>query len=116
MVAAGALEQRVRFERRATADDGFGNVEATWIPLFTCWASLRPQSGREQMAAGRLESTLRGTLRVRRGADARGLRASDRVVFVAGRFVGIVCNITATPFASADGSSIEMAIEEGVGT
>jgi SPP1 family predicted phage head-tail adaptor len=116
MTAAGILEQRVRFERQvAGADDGYGNVlPGSWTELFTCWASFRPESGRERLEAGRLEATLRGVLRVRRGSDARGVAASDRVVFVAGRYVGLVCQIRATPIPSADGSFIEFELEEGV--
>lgn len=118
MVAAGVLEQRVRFERQVVgADDGFGNtLPGTWTALFTCWASFRPENGRERLEAGRLEATMRGILRVRRSTDSKGVTAADRVVFVAGRYVGMVCQIRSTPMASVDGSVIEFVLEQGVAT
>ena len=57
---------------------------------------------------------MRGVLRVRRSADSKGLTAADRVVFVAGRYAGMVCQIRATPMASLDGSVVEFVLEEGV--
>jgi head-tail adaptor len=116
MVASGVLEQRVRFERQIVgADDGYGNtLPAAWSPLFTCWASFKPETGRERIEAGRLEATMRGVLRVRRSADSKGISAADRVVFVAGRYFGMVCQIRSTPVASIDGSVIEFILEQGV--
>jgi head-tail adaptor len=116
MVASGVLEQRVRFDRQvAGVDDGYGNtLPAAWSPLFTCWASFKPETGRERLEAGRLEATMRGVLRVRRSADSKGVSAADRVVFVAGRYFGMVCQIRSTPVASIDGSVIEFVLEQGV--
>lgn len=116
MVASGVLEQRVRFERQVIGvDDGYGNtLPGSWSPLFTCWASFRPESGRERLEAGRLEATMRGVIRVRRSADSKGVTAADRVVFVAGRYVGMVCQIRSTPVTSIDGATIEFTAEQGV--
>ena len=117
MLGAGQRSQRVRFERRpAPGDDGYGNPRpAEWSALVTRWAGFRPQFGREQMAAGRLESGLRGTLTVLSDAATRGVTAADRVVFVAGPYTGRalqIISIVPTP----DGREVEFSLQDGVAT
>lgn len=113
---AGRLDSRVRFDLRAiTSDDGFGNVETDWAERLTVWAGFRPEFGREKVAAGRLESTLRGTLTVRRSPSSEAITTADRAVFVSGAYVGHemqVRSIVPTP----DRASIEMTLEAGVAT
>lgn len=114
-VSAGMLNNRVRFERRDTADDGYGNTVTTWQTLFTNWAGFRPVSSREELAAGRLQSSMTGVLSVRKSSQTEGLTAADRCVFTAGAYAGKVANIRSI-VPSMDNSMFEITIEEGVAT
>ena len=116
-MAAGRLRNIVQFERRSQlADDGYGNtIPADWesIPNGRYRAGFRPQFGREQIEAGRLESTLRGVLTVRKSQLTATFSPADRVVFVGGAYAGKVCQIRSiTP--TGDNRWIEMALEEGI--
>lgn len=109
----GRLKHRVTFEREAKTDAGGGAADITWSAVVTVWAGFRPQFGREQIEAGSLESTLRGTLTVRTSSTARGITAADRAVFVAGPHTGTACQIRSiVPLHDR----IEMTLESGVGT
>lgn len=114
-IPAGHMINRVRFERRASETDDYGNVQAAWETLLTVWAGFKATSGREALEAGRLESTLTGMLTVRRSTDAKTITAADRAVFVAGPYAGMVMNIRSI-VPSADMSAIEMTLEQGVAT
>jgi head-tail adaptor len=110
------MDHRVRFEREATADDGFGNVtNGTWSALVTRWARVKPEKGREQVEAGRLESTMRGVLTVRREAATIAITPADRAVFVVGPYSGKTVNIRSI-IPGPDNSTIEFVFEEGVAT
>ena len=111
-IAAGTMTHRVRFERRGTIDDGYGNVESSWFTVLTVWAAFRPKSGRESVEAGRLESTVTGTLTVRPQL-AMNVTAQDRVVFLNREFSGRPMNIrSVVPMLDR----IEMVLEDGVAT
>ena len=77
---AGRLRTRIRFERPVEKTDELGNAYDGWEALFERWGDLLPQRGREQVEAGRLESSNLGTLQVRWSADAAALDASHRAV------------------------------------
>lgn len=116
MLSAGQRNHRVRFERReAKADDGFGNQLGGWWLVVEAWAGFRPKFGREQLAAGRLESTLQGTLTVLAWPQTRGLTAEDRVVFIAGPYAGSICQIRSI-VPTPDGREIELLLEAGPAT
>lgn len=117
MLSAGQRNHRVRFERRVPqSDDGFGNVlPEEWTALNTCWAGFRPKFGREQMAAGRLESTMQGVLTVLSFSATKAVTASDRVVFVAGPYSGKVCQIRSI-VPTPDYREMEFMLEDGVAT
>lgn len=113
-LGAGALSHRVRVERRgAASNDGLGNVLEPWTPLVIRWAGLRPEFGREALAAGRLESTARGTLTLRRDPATAAITGADRVVFLTGPWSGRLCNILSIVPTLEE---IEMTIETGVAT
>lgn len=80
--SAGRFNQRVRFERRKPIHtDASGTaLPAEWSDVLTVWAILRPQFGREAMEAGRLESTTRAVVTIRRSKAALTLQPDDRVV------------------------------------
>lgn len=116
MTAAGMLPFRVRVERRAFAgDDGYGNVIREWIPYATRWAGFRPEFGREAMAAGRLESTVRGVVTMRRCTTTAGITAADRLIFLTGPYADQTAQIRSA-MSTPDGSDIEMTIEIGTAT
>lgn len=117
MLSAGQRNFRVRFERRiAGADDGAGNVlPETWTALNTCWAGFRPKFGREQMAAGRPEATMLGTLTTLAFAATKVVTAADRAVFVTGPYAGKACQILSI-VPTPDAREIEFQIEDGVAT
>ena len=117
MLGAGQRTRNsVRFEaREVIPDDGYGNEVENWVLSFECSASFRPKFGREQLEAGRLESTMQGTLTVRRNPDTAGVTASSRVVFVAGPYAGKECQIRSI-IPTPDNREIEFMIEEGVAT
>lgn len=108
---------RVRFERRVPGgDDGYGNtLPATWTEVVTVSAAFRPKFGREQLAAGRLESTLQGVLTVLAWPATQGVTAADRVVFLAGAYAGKACQIRSI-VPTPDNREIEFMLEEGSAT
>ncbi len=113
--AAGMMVNRVRFERRGTTADQYGNVLSGWATLFTVWAGFKATPGREALQAGRLESTMTGVLSLRRSTDSAGLTAADRGVFVAGPYTGRTFNIRSI-VPGHDNSTLDLTIEEGVAT
>lgn len=118
MLGAGQrTRNRVRFEARIPGgDDGYGNtLPATWTEIVTISGSFRPKFGREQLEAGRLESTMQGTLTVRRTPATAGITAAARVVFVAGPYDGKACQIRSI-IPTPDNREIEFMLEEGSAT
>jgi SPP1 family predicted phage head-tail adaptor len=114
MLRAGSFDQRGRFERRApVTPDAYGNVlPVAWVALFSRWAHVRPDFGREQMEAGRLESSARAVITVRRCPDTMTITAADRISFSEGPWKGQIFNIRSiTPVNMAE---IEMTGEFGV--
>lgn len=76
---AGLLNKRCAFLRRATIDDGYGNVRGAWAPLITVWGGLRFESDEERLAADRPQSQAMGRLTIRCSAAAEGITAADCV-------------------------------------
>lgn len=108
---------RVRFERRVPGgDDGYGNtLPSTWTEIVTTAGGFRPKFGREQLEAGRLESTMQGTLTVRRTPTTAAIDAAARAVFVAGPYNGKACQIRSI-VPTPDNREIEVMLEEGTAT
>lgn len=78
---AGRLAERVRFERRASTDDGFGNHEGAWETLVSAVAAeIRPVSGKEEVLAERLSGVTAFEIRVRASTDTLGVDVGDRAV------------------------------------
>lgn len=114
MLSAGQRNHRVRFERRVPgADDGYGNpLPESWTAQATVWAGFRPKFGREQLEAGRLESSIQGTLTVLSSAATRSVAVDSRVVFVSGPYKDKACQIRSI-VPAPDGAEIEFMLEEG---
>lgn len=118
MLGAGQrTRNRVRFERRVPGgDDGYGNeLPATWTPLGVVSAAFRPKFGREQLEAGRLESTMPGTLTVLRSSVTAAVKADSRVVFQSGPYKDKVCQIRSI-VPTPDNRELEFMLEEGGAT
>ncbi|MFC0243671.1 head-tail adaptor protein [Rhodopseudomonas telluris] len=68
---ASELRHRVAFDRRVTADDGMGNVEAGWEQQFVVAAKVKARFGGEAVTAARLAGRQPVTLVVRHSAQAQ---------------------------------------------
>ena len=113
-MAAGKSRDPVIFERQddAGAYDAYGNpAGAAWVEVLACRGWLIETTGREQIAAGRLEATATATLRIRTSADgpAHGLKAGDRVR--ARRAVWAIIGGPADPFGH--GRDLEFTLQRG---
>lgn len=118
MLGAGQRSQMIRIERQRVTDDGAGNVLASWDdPLLVCRVSAAfvPQYGREAVEAGRLESTMAGTVTVLRSSLTTGITAADRIVFERAPYAGRIANIRSV-VPSPDSAEIGFVVEVGVAT
>jgi len=68
MIRAGKLDQSIRIQSVATAQDGMGATAETWSDLSgaPCRAEYIPLRGTERIEAGKLEMKTEFKLRVRR--------------------------------------------------
>jgi head-tail adaptor len=74
------MRERVAFERRQTADDGFGNVVTSdWTELHRCAARIMPLMGGEQVMQRRLTGTQPVVVTVRCAAAIAALTTDDRI-------------------------------------
>jgi head-tail adaptor len=110
---AGRLDQIVAFERRRMVDDAHGNVQADWVALFTRFCNVKPSAGREQLEAGRLESTFRAVVKVRRDSLTSTIQAGDRVVFQRAPYLGLTANIRSI-VPLPDRAFLDLVVEQGV--
>lgn len=104
---------RVTFSQRvAGGDDGYGNtLPDAWTDRVTVSAAFRPKFSKEQMEAGRLESTMQGVLTVLRSPATAAVTPADRVVFISGPYAGKACQIRSI-VPMPDNREIEMMLEE----
>ena len=114
-IAAGDLNSRVRFDIQTPgADDGYGNtLPPVWTEGLAAWAKIMPQTGREALAAGRLESTTLARLFIRKYAASTAITPAHRVVVTAGPFAGFVYQIRSI-IPMMDNAGLEMVLEAGV--
>ena len=79
---AGALRQRVRFERRASGLFNTGGVvEADWAPLLgPVWASVLPLRGGEQVVDARSRAVAQFDVWIRFNTASAGVDAQDRMI------------------------------------
>jgi SPP1 family predicted phage head-tail adaptor len=66
MRSAGALRHRIAFDRRESADDGYGNTKADFVEQFVVWAGVEARFGGEAVTAARLSGQQPLTITVRR--------------------------------------------------
>lgn len=113
---AGRFDQRVTFKRYSEIADGSGNETGPYVPisgLVSIPAAFRPEFGREALEAGRLESTMRGTLTIRRFALSATITPADQAVFVNAPYAGVACQIRSI-VPTPDRAFLEIVIESGV--
>ncbi len=117
---AGALRERVRAERRAAANDGYGNMEGAFAALFggtLLPAKIRPASqARDGVLAARLQGSVVYNVWLRQDSLSRQITPDDRLVWV--RPDGeTILNIRG-PAVDPDGmrSELQLTCEAGVAT
>lgn len=80
-MSSGSLRKRIAFDRRAQADDAYGNVEGAWEQQCILWARVTPLKGTETVVAERLQGSQPVVIRVRfsrqAAAISHGWRARD---------------------------------------
>lgn len=112
-VAAGSMAARVRFERRATADDGYGNSVGGWATVIERPCGIRPDFGVEGVDAGALAATSRAIITVHRSAAVAAIAAADRAVITGGPWRGTSWQIRSI-LPRPDSASVEFKCEQGV--
>lgn len=106
---------RVRIERRAAADDGYGNTEGAWATLLERPCSIRPDFGTEDVAAGRLAATGRAIITMHRSTAISGITEADRAVITGGPWRDTIWQIRSI-LPRPDSATIEFKCESGVAT
>jgi SPP1 family predicted phage head-tail adaptor len=108
-MAAGLLRDRITFKQKVETADGQGGHSAAWVAQFTVWGSFRPARGREQIEAGRLESSVEGTMRVRSSSDTQRIEADWIAVLD-----GVDYNIRWVTNPDRHSRFLELAVQRGV--
>lgn len=111
---AGELRERVAFERRAVADDGFGNETAgEFGEAFRVAARIKPARGGETVQAARLAGRQPVVVTVRCSSDTRRVTTDWRVRDVR---AGVIYNIRSIVNPDERGAYFDMECEAGVAT
>lgn len=108
-MAAGPLRDRIAFKKKVETSDGQGGYAAVWTTQFTVWGSFRPQRGREQMEAGRLESSVSGVVSVRSSSQSRSIQPTWIAVID-----GVDYNIRWITNPDRRNKYLEIAVDRGV--
>ena len=78
------LKRQITIQRRTETADGMGGNTEAWTPYAYLWAMVKPVSGRERMAAGRVEAQVDYRMVIRFAGDGEGFpsyTADDRVEY-----------------------------------
>jgi head-tail adaptor len=78
VTAAGDLRQRIAFDKRAPADDGYGNTEADFVEQFVVAAEVKAKFGGETVTAARLAGHQPVNVTVRSSTQTRLIRVDWR--------------------------------------
>lgn len=109
---AGPLFERIAFDERQPADDGYGNTIADWQEQFTYQAALLPLRGGETILAAQLEGRATLILQVRRSDQTERITTFWRARNVRSGVQYNIRQVTQDP----DRSRIELLCEYGVAT
>lgn len=112
-ISPGQLREKVTFERRKPADDGYGNVQADWQSLWQCAARIMPLRGGEAVLGQRLAGKQPVVITVRSASALKDLTTGDRVVDAR---KGTVYNIGAISNPDEHGQYLEIVATAGVAT
>lgn len=111
---AGDLNSRVTFQRRVTADDGYGNEVGEWQTQFTVWAGFKPLRGTETVMAARLSGRQPYIVTIRQSSQTRQITTDWRAVDA--RNSSRVFNIRAITDPDGTRAWLEVLTEQGVAT
>ena len=79
---AGELRSRVRFDKPALGDDGYGNPIQGWQEMFTVSSQNIPKLGGEAVAAAQLAGRQPYILRIRQSPDTKQIRTDWRATWL----------------------------------
>lgn len=68
-MGAAKLRERISFQKRIEAEDGYGNTVSDWALQFTVAAEVRPRLGGEQVLQSRLAGVNLVNIIVRYSSD-----------------------------------------------
>lgn len=77
-LAAGDLDRRIELQRRLAGTDENREPSGPWSTYATVWASFKPATGREFIAARQADTALNATFQIRWRADVSN---ADRILF-----------------------------------
>jgi SPP1 family predicted phage head-tail adaptor len=69
MSGIGELRQRVTLQQEVPATDGAGGYGLVWADIVTLWAKVEPLTGRERVAARKIEESVTHRILLRRRRD-----------------------------------------------
>lgn len=110
MPGAGDLRERIAFDKRADADDGFGNAQGPWQEQFTVWAHVAYRRGSEPVIARRLVGVQPVAITVRATPQTRTISAEWRA---RNTRTGETYAIKSPPAESRDRAFLELMAETG---
>ncbi|MGO4854919.1 head-tail adaptor protein [Phaeovulum sp. W22_SRMD_FR3] len=103
------MNEFVRFERRGLdVSDPYGNPQRAWAEIVALRVSVLEQTGREAIAAGRLESTRLATVRFPPPPGIVALTDADRMIWR-----GQVCKIISVGRFGKGSWGMEVLVEIG---
>lgn len=79
-MTAGAMRDRLRFEKRVEIEDGAGNTVGDWASQFVRSAEIRPLKGTESVIAARLQGTQPALVMVRFDSQTETITPEWRAV------------------------------------
>lgn len=109
---AGQLYQRVAFEKKGTASDGYGGTVTGWAEQFQCRAGYTHLRGGESVMAARLEGTHSIVIRVRASSNTRVVTTDWRVRDARTGTIYNIRDIT----AGDDRAFLDVLVQSGVAT
>ncbi len=80
-VEAGKLRNRVTLQRSSASPDVLGQRNSTWVPFYSCWASLDQISSKLIFQTGNLSSSVSHKMRIRYPGSSYTISPGNRVVF-----------------------------------
>jgi SPP1 family predicted phage head-tail adaptor len=111
-IGASDLFYSVALEKRAEADDGYGNTVSNWVVQFQCRAAFHHLRGGESVMAGRLGGKHTQIITLRRSARTLEVATDWRVRDARNGDVFNIRDVT----QETDRRWISLLVEKGVAT